>query len=575
MKKLFYATLITLLGILCLTVKYDREHYSLLKVQTADEFFIDFNHNLSIDSNEVYKVPNFKICTNPTDKLSADEVFIINGLAKNFAKEFFFNKKVRFDKDNNIFADNKNYLEELNNNGFNYNINPQKYNELLAYIRSNEFFIVNPHNNKFHKIDCKHAINSEHYELFEAKDLPSKSKPCKVCNSNLAPKSSNKPITILKSFQHNNIELNLTDHTTQLKPSLTCSSDICKELVSKINSAQKSIDMAIYGYTYVPEIEQAIKNAMKRGVKIRMVYDLDAKGFTTYNDSTRLAKLVNQSNNDFETETPDGKYSNIIMHNKFYIIDNKTVITGSANLSPNDMSGFNSNTTITIHLEDIAKLYTEEFEQMLKGNFHHKKLKSSSNRIFRTENCNIEVYFSPQDRITKNHIIPLIKSARNYIYIPAFLITDKWLADELIFAKQKGIDIKIILDASQAFSPYSQIKRLREAGILVKVENYAGKLHSKSILIDDRVSVIGSMNFSKSGQNKNDENVIIIKNNNLTQNYRQYFEYLWNRIDNKWLTRIPRAESIDSIGSCTDGIDNNFDKLTDSADAGCKSINKY
>ena len=83
------------------------------------------------------------------------------------------------------------------------------------------------------------------------------------------------------------------------------------------------------------------------------------------------------------------------------------------------------------------------------------------------------------------------------------------------------------------------------------------------------------MNFSKSGQNKNDENVIIIKNNNLTQNYRQYFEYLWNRIDNKWLTRIPRAESIDSIGSCTDGIDNNFDKLTDSADAGCKSINKY
>ena len=87
--------------------------------------------------------------------------------------------------------------------------------------------------------------------------------------------------------------------------------------------------------------------------------------------------------------------------------------------------------------------------------------------------------------------------------------------------------------------------------------------------------MIGSMNFSKSGQNINDENVLIIKNTALTQEYRQYFEYLWNRIDNKWLTKTPRAESVDSIGSCTDGIDNNYDEQIDSKDVGCKSINKY
>ena len=43
---------------------------------------------------------------------------------------------------------------------------------------------------------------------------------------------------------------------------------------------------------------------------------------------------------------------------------------------------------------------------------------------------------------------------------------------------------------------------------------------------------------------------------------------------NKWLTKTPRAESVDSIGSCTDGIDNNYDEQIDYKDVGCKSINK-
>lgn len=574
MKKLFYATLITLLGALCLTIQHQNSSYSLLKILSADTFVIDFNHNDSLDKNETYKLDNLEISTNPEDNLSEQEIFILNELAKNFAREFFFNKKIKLDKKGDIWAGNNEYRKAFYNAGFNYKQNPKEYKKLIEDARTNKYYIINLHNLKYHKVGCKHALNTENYQLVNSNDLPKKAKPCLACNSSLEPSKdkNNKKIT---TFTTNGIKLFFSDHTTQLKPSKNCSSSICKELVSNINNTKNTLDIAIYGYTFVPEIETALINAIKRGVKIRLVYDLDANGNTTYNDSLRLAKLVSQSNNDYSSEGNNKKYSNEIMHNKFYIFDGARVITGSANLSPNDMSGFNSNTTVTIKSEQIAKLYTKEFEQMLNSNFHNKKISHTNTQKFEINETPVEVYFSPQDRITKNHIIPLIKSAKQYIYLPAFLITDKWLADELITAKVRGVEIKVILDASQAHSQYSKIKQLRESGIPVKVENYAGKLHTKSIIIDDKISIIGSMNFSKSGQNINDENVLIIKNNGLTKEYRQYFEYLWNRIDNKWLTRIPRAESIDSIGSCTDGIDNNYDKMIDSSDEGCKSINKY
>lgn len=572
MKKLFYATLITLFGVLCLSIRYQDSSYSVLKIQTPDTFTIDFNHNDSPNNDEIYRIPDLEIIINPHQHLSNDEKFILNELGKNFARDFFFNKTIRLDKNGEVFVNNKNYREEFYNAGFSYIHNPKAYNSLIKYIRTNEFAIFNLYNQKYHKVNCKHALNTENYQLFNLNDLPTKAKPCQVCNKTpKAPKVQ--PTSPPKYFADKKLKLYFSDHTTQLKPNTNCSSDICRELVSNINDTKNTLDIAIYGYTYIPEIDKALLNALRRGVKIRLVYDLDKAGNTTFNDSIRLAKLVAQASNDYLVD--DANYTNKIMHNKFFIFDNNKVITGSANLSPNDMSGFNSNVIITVNSKEIAELYTKEFEQMLNSNFHNKKISLNNNKRITLDNSVIETYFSPQDKITKTHIIPLIKSAKQYIFIPAFLITDKWLSDELIIAKQRGVDIKIILDASQAHSRYSKIKELREANVPVKVENYAGKLHSKTILIDDNISVIGSMNFSKSGQNINDENVLIIKNTALTQEYRHYFEYLWNRIDNKWLTKTPRAESVDSIGSCTDGIDNNYDEQIDSKDVGCKSINKY
>ena len=63
--------------------------------------------------------------------------------------------------------------------------------------------------------------------------------------------------------------------------------------------------------------------------------------------------------------------------------------------------------------------------------------------------------------------------------------------------------------------------------------------------------------------------MIILKNPKAAEFYRKFFLYQWSRIPDKWLKYTPRAEGIDSIGSCTDGIDNNYDGYTDLNDTAC------
>ena len=90
------------------------------------------------------------------------------------------------------------------------------------------------------------------------------------------------------------------------------------------------------------------------------------------------------------------------------------------------------------------------------------------------------------------------------------------------------------------------------------------------MIIDDEYTIIGSMNFSNSGENYNDENFVVIEDSEIAINYKNFFEYQWDKIDNKWLKFNVRAEGKDSIGSCFDGLDNNYDGLADSADLACK-----
>ena len=515
----------------------DKQIFKITEYQCFDSTFSEHNKNLAKEL-----------------QISEEEAFILGNISKYWASNLITGRKMFISNKKDLIYYKYNYLDKFRYSGYCLKNNQPYVKSLfekrLEEIRRANYRVYDLENNKFYNINNPQIRQIKNFLVIRKSHIPKE----------LLVKTTI-PTTQLDLGE---IKILVTDSTIKLKPDTSCNTNICKEILSNINRSQKSIDIAIYGYKRIPKIEQALKNATERGVKIRLVYDLDKEGKNIYEDTAILAQIIPNNRND--KNSTESKY---IMHNKFYIFDNKTLITGSANLSNTDMSGFNSNNIIVINSEKVAQIYKTEFEQMYNGCFHLAKVPHNNQELLLT-NTGLKIYFSPQDKSINNAILTLIKNAKEYIYIPTFLLTNKAVASELISAKARGVDVKIIIDALNASNKHSKHNEMRKNNIPVKTENYAGKMHSKTILIDDKYTIIGSMNLSYSGENKNDENIIVIKNDKITKFYKDFFEYQWNKIPDKWLKNNVRAESLDSIGSCFDGIDNNYDELIDSDDPACK-----
>ena len=393
-------------------------------------------------------------------------------------------------------------------------------------------------------------------------------------------------------------------------PSSDCSADICKELLNLINNSKRTIDFAVYGLRGQDKILNALIAAKNRGVYIRGIIDKDTSGNSYYSDThlieknfdniksdyyqdIRVAKMLSKKRKKWKDKCVrpkghkgplqcfEGKgyaskkdiyFKGDIMHNKFFIVDNQYIWTGSANLSDTGIGGYNANVVAVVNSEYIADKYLIEFEQMFDdGKYHRakKKLKKTKLETY-IDGQKINVYFSPQGYAVYRGVIPLIKKAENSIDISIFFLTHKNISKELVKAKNRGVSVRVILDATAATNGYSKHNYLRENGIPVKVENWGGKMHMKSAIIDKRHLIVGSMNWTSAGESKNDENTLIIMNSNDASKYQSFYNLIWNSIPDKWLNNDPLPESLDSKGSCYDGIDNDFDKKVDSKDNGCR-----
>lgn len=588
MKNLTILLIFLLLGGFSLFLFFEGRTNNVIEVYTPDMIAVDFNKNSVADLDETICVSDVEYINEKAAQLlnlSEQDYGIMLYLTNEFSREFFYDNRVKTVFTNGvkqncktaaIFVDNLDYAEQFNNSVFafkdNKPLNPKLFNKVLSDAQKENYRVLNLSSNKYHKFDCQWGSKSKNSVIIPLKQIDKIYQPCKVCNE--PEKITNLEKLLKKLYTQGSIKVFITDFTLKMKPDRKCSTDFCAEIIKQINSAQESIDIAIYGYGRTEGIEEALKNAIKRSVKVRLVYDVDSKGENIYPDTHLITDIIKNNRHDGNsTDAQNTKFQNAIMHNKFFIFDNRVVITGSANLSHTDMSGFNSNISIMFDSKEIAKIYKEQFEQMYNENFHNNKQKSKEKVKNVIGKSTATVYFSPQDSIVTKVVIPQVQKSKKYIYMPVFLITHKELTNELIRAKKRGVDVRLITDAVNVANRASKHKLLRENNVGVKVENYAGKMHAKSIIIDDRVVIIGSMNFSNSGENRNDENVVVLEDSEVSKFCREYFEYLWKKIPDKWAKFSPKAESWDSLGSCSDGLDNDFDGLIDGEDEGCKKFN--
>jgi phosphatidylserine/phosphatidylglycerophosphate/cardiolipin synthase-like enzyme len=239
-------------------------------------------------------------------------------------------------------------------------------------------------------------------------------------------------------------------------------------------------------------------------------------------------------------------------------------------VSDSGTGGYNANLVTVVESKVLAGWYTEEFEQMyVQGRYHGRKPKPKGDKKVTLPDAELEVYFSPQESPISSRLRPIIRGAKDHIDIAVFFLTHKHIVGDLIDAYRRGVRVRVIIDATGAKNGYTKHELLRAAGIAVKVENWGGKMHMKSAVIDSETVITGSMNWTSAGDSKNDENTIIVRSPKLAKQYEAYFETIWASIPDQWLTANPDPESKDSSTACTDRVDNDFDHLADAEDPGC------
>ncbi|XP_031639957.1 mitochondrial cardiolipin hydrolase-like [Contarinia nasturtii] len=133
-------------------------------------------------------------------------------------------------------------------------------------------------------------------------------------------------------------------------------------------------------------------------------------------------------------------------------------------------------------------------------------------------------------------IMDRINSAKHSICIAMYNFSNHRIADCVLRAHRRGVKVRLIIDKSMSESNESktQAKRLKDAGIHVKVSGEGDKLmHHKFCLIDGTTAkgllLTGSLNWTYGGLSKNCENVAFINNRRVKHLYRDAFDHIWNK----------------------------------------------
>ena len=145
-------------------------------------------------------------------------------------------------------------------------------------------------------------------------------------------------------------------------------------------------------------------------------------------------------------------------------------------------------------------------------------------------NISGEVYFSPNGGCTKA-IVNEISQAKSEIYIQAYSFTSAPIAKALVEAHKRGIKVEAILDKSNVTGNYSSATYLSNNGIPVFIDSQHAIAHNKIIIIDKETVITGSFNFTRAAEEKNAENLLILKSKELANQYLTNWEKHKNHSD--------------------------------------------
>ena len=380
-----------------------------------------------------------------------------------------------------------------------------------------------------------------------------------------------------------------------------------QQIIDAINKAQSTVDVAVMEFR-LPKVADALIAKHLTGVTVRLLLDNKYnKSLTDYtpeavarmNQHDKLAfeqlkqypadalALLRESGIEIRDDTSGGATKGSgLMHHKFIVIDGKTTIISSGNLTTSDLHGdFNNlesrgnpnNMVFVADNTELAQAFTDEFNYMWQGLFKSRKPYRPPVTISVGQGT-ITLNFSPVSRkqgieTTSNGMIAFyLKQVSFSVHIAVFVYSDQTISDTLSEVRDKGVqDIKVLIDPDFYRQPYSKaydalgvcpVPGKRKSNIKVKpwdnpittVGFPTGRtgdrgVHSKMAILDGRVAIAGSQNWSEAGNYSNDETLIAIDNPTVAAHYEREFGRLYK-------TAVVGLKSLPHAQACgSDAVD--------------------
>jgi phosphatidylserine/phosphatidylglycerophosphate/cardiolipin synthase-like enzyme len=294
---------------------------------------------------------------------------------------------------------------------------------------------------------------------------------------------------------------------------------ITAALIAKIDAAQKTIHIASFE-TDIIDVANALIRAKERGVDVRWITD----------DESGLMADTKPGHGQFALMKKAGipvidDKRGALMHDKFWLFDGQTVWSGSTNVTISGMFEQNNN-VIVIESAELAAIYERQFEDMWAGKFNAKAPSTVDQQKVTIDGTPIQILFSPEDKAISK-IIPYVQGAQKSVRFMAFTFTQPLLSQAMIEAAKRGVAVSGVFETTGADSQYGAMTPLACAKVPVRIDGNYSFMHHKVIVIDNRIVITGSLNFTDNADQSNNENVLIIDNPEIAKLYTAEFERVW------------------------------------------------
>jgi len=135
----------------------------------------------------------------------------------------------------------------------------------------------------------------------------------------------------------------------------------------------------------------------------------------------------------------------------------------------------------------------------------------------------VDVFFSPKGGCTEA-VVREITAARHEVLVQAYSFSSKPIAEALVAAKTRGVQVTLLLDKSNESEQYSDLPLFLEQGLAPLTDSHHAIAHNKVMIIDRHTVLTGSFNFTHQAEAENAENLLVVKGNTtLAKAYRDHF----------------------------------------------------